>query len=180
MTTRSVPCRRQSCPTAPRSTWAVIAAAILLAACSPGRGRPDAVTAAAITDTLTRMVREAYDLSRPDPVRRLTSLYPDTGRVVSAAVGRVTVTRPALDSQVARFWDRVGQHMQSPRFVLGGVNASVLSRDAAVLTMTYTIPHRTPEGAPHTIGGAWTALFERRGDRWVVTQEHLSDLPAPP
>jgi hypothetical protein len=124
------------------------------------------------------MVRDAYDLSRPDPVRRLTGLYPDTGRVVSAAVGRLTVTRPALDSQVARFWDRVGRHMQSPRFVLGAVHASVLSRDAAVLTMTYSIPHRTPEGAPHTIGGAWTALFERRGGRWVITQEHLSDRPA--
>ena len=28
------------------------------------------------------------------------------------------------------------------------------------------------------LGGAWTALFERRGARWVITQEHLSDRPA--
>jgi hypothetical protein len=28
------------------------------------------------------------------------------------------------------------------------------------------------------IAGAWTAAFERRGGRWVIVQEHLSDLPA--
>jgi hypothetical protein len=30
---------------------------------------------------------------------------------------------------------------------------------------------------PHVIGGAWTAVFEKRGGRWYVIQEHLSDLP---
>jgi hypothetical protein len=30
------------------------------------------------------------------------------------------------------------------------------------------------------IGGAWTAVFQKRGDRWYVIQEHLSDLPAMP
>ena len=33
---------------------------------------------------------------------------------------------------------------------------------------------------PHTIAGAWTAVFQKRGDRWYVIQEHLSDLPALP
>jgi hypothetical protein len=27
------------------------------------------------------------------------------------------------------------------------------------------------------VGGAWTALFVRRGGRWVIVQEHLSDIP---
>jgi hypothetical protein len=30
---------------------------------------------------------------------------------------------------------------------------------------------------PHVIGGAWTAVFQRRGRRWVIVQEHLSDAP---
>jgi hypothetical protein len=28
----------------------------------------------------------------------------------------------------------------------------------------------------HVIGGAWTAVFQKRGGRWVVIQEHLSDV----
>ena len=53
----------------------------------------------------------------------------------------------------------------------------VLGPDAAVLTTTYRVPHRTPRGDPHVIAGAWTAVFERRGGKWVIIQEHLSDLP---
>ena len=53
----------------------------------------------------------------------------------------------------------------------------VLGPDAAVLTATYSIPHHTPRGAPHVVGGAWTVVFARRGGRWEVVQEHLSDVP---
>jgi hypothetical protein len=27
------------------------------------------------------------------------------------------------------------------------------------------------------IGGAWTAVFRKEGNRWVIIQEHLSDIP---
>ena len=47
-----------------------------------------------------------------------------------------------------------------------------------MLTATYSIEHRTPEGRAHAIGGAWTALFEKRGGKWVIVQ-HLSDAPPP-
>jgi hypothetical protein len=30
----------------------------------------------------------------------------------------------------------------------------------------------------HVIAGAWTAVFVNRGGKWVVIQEHLSDVPA--
>jgi ketosteroid isomerase-like protein len=53
----------------------------------------------------------------------------------------------------------------------------VLSPDAAVVTTTYRVPHRTPSGAPHTIAGAWTAVFARRDGKWVIVQEHLSEIP---
>jgi ketosteroid isomerase-like protein len=56
----------------------------------------------------------------------------------------------------------------------------VLSPDAAVLTTTYRVPHQTPDGRPHVIGGAWTAVFARRDGRWQIVQEHLSDVPAAP
>jgi len=32
---------------------------------------------------------------------------------------------------------------------------------------------------PHDLAGAWTALFERRNGKWVIVQEHLSDVPMP-
>ena len=27
------------------------------------------------------------------------------------------------------------------------------------------------------IAGAWTAVFAKRADRWVIVQEHLSEIP---
>ena len=53
----------------------------------------------------------------------------------------------------------------------------VLSPDAAVMTATYHVPHLTPSNKPHILGGAWTAVFQKRGGRWYIIQEHLSDLP---
>jgi hypothetical protein len=34
-------------------------------------------------------------------------------------------------------------------------------------------------GMSHVIGGAWTAVFQKRGGRWVIIQEHLSDAVNP-
>jgi hypothetical protein len=56
------------------------------------------------------------------------------------------------------------------------MHVEVLSRDAATLTTSYRVPHLTPKGEPHVIAGAWTAVFVRRGGRWVIIQEHLSDV----
>jgi len=132
----------------------------------------------AIADSLRALITRAYDFSSPDATSRLLSLYPDSGRVISAAAGRVTTSRTALQAEITSFWQRVGRNMQEPSFVLGSSYVDVLSRDAAVMTFTYDIPHRTPAGLPHTVGGAWTALWRRQGARWVIVQEHLSDAPA--
>ncbi|MGH7690675.1 MAG: DUF4440 domain-containing protein, partial [Gemmatimonadaceae bacterium] len=70
-------------------------------------------------------------------------------------------------------------YMQKPTWVWKQMIIDVLSPDAAVMTATYHIPHHTPRGQPHDIGGAWTAVFVRQGQKWVIIQEHLSDLPAP-
>jgi hypothetical protein len=59
------------------------------------------------------------------------------------------------------------------------LQVDVLSRTAAVMTATYRVPHHTPRGDPHVIGGAWTAVFSRRNGEWVIVQEHLSDSPSP-
>jgi ketosteroid isomerase-like protein len=56
----------------------------------------------------------------------------------------------------------------------------VLAPNVAVMTATYHVPHLTPRNQPHTIGGAWTAVFQKRGNRWYIVQEHLSDLPPVP
>jgi ketosteroid isomerase-like protein len=150
-----------------------------LAACERGSKVPDESGRRAIADTIFATIDRAYDLSRRDGdvVDRLMSLYPDSGRVVSAAGGRVTTSRDSIERQVRRFWDWVGANMQEPRWTWGRRHVDVLSPTAAVMTATYSIEHRTPAGAPHVIGGAWTALFQRQDGRWVIVQEHLSDLP---
>ena len=166
-----------------RRALLLLSSAALAAAAGACRGASGSapLTAAereAIADTLTRLVHDAYDLSRPDPVAGFLGLYPDSGRVVSAAAGRVTTSRDSLASQIRWFWENVGRNMREPEWIWEGTWVDVLSRDAAVLTTRYRVPHRTPAGAPHEIGGAWTAVFARRGGRWAIVQEHLSDLPA--
>jgi hypothetical protein len=160
----------------------VLAAAISLAACE---GRDDdgdatrltAERRVAIADSIRAMVVSTYDLRKPDAVRRLMSLYPDSGPVYSANSGRVSTTRRELEQQIETFWRYVGSNMRDPQWEWTSMQIDVLGPDAAVITASYRIPHLTPRDLPHVIAGAWTAAFAKRGGRWVVVQEHLSDLP---
>ena len=151
-----------------------------LDSCSPAE-RP-AMTEAqrtAIADTLRSLIVSAYDLSKPgDAVARLMSLYPPSGPVISASGGQVSTSRDSLYAGIRAFWDNVGKRMRDPKWTWGPMHVDVLAPDAAVVTATYRVPHLTPQGMPHVIAGAWTAVFQRRGGRWVIVQEHLSDVPA--
>ena len=82
------------------------------------------------------------------------------------------------ESGIKSFWEYVGRNMQDPTWIWGTPQVDVLSPDAAVVTTTYRIPHRTPAGEPHTVAGAWTAVFARRNGKWAIVQEHLSEMPA--
>lgn len=165
----------------PRRRSAFLAAALLIA-CSPAGPREvPAAQRAAIADTLRSLLVGAYDLGKPgDAVARLMSLYPDSGRVISASGGQVSSSRDSLRAELAAFWENVGRNMRNPKWNWGQMHVDVLAPDAAVLTTTYSVPHRTPAGQPHVIAGAWTAVFQRRAGRWVIVQEHLSDLPPAP
>ena len=135
----------------------------------------------AIADTLRGLIVNAYDLSAPgDKVARLMSLYPPAGPVVSASGGQVSTSRDSLQAGIRAFWDNVGRNMREPKWTWGPMHVDVLAPDAAVVTTTYRVPHLTPIGEPHVIAGAWTAVFQRRGGRWSIVQEHLSDVPTAP
>jgi ketosteroid isomerase-like protein len=161
-----------------------VALAALLACGSPGgnggsAARVSATQRAAIADTLRTLMVNAYDLSRPgDAVARLMSLYPASGPVISASGGQVTSSRDSLEAGIRTFWTYVGRNMRDPKWTWGPMHVDVLAPDAAVVTTTYRVPHLTPAGQPHVIAGAWTAVFQRRAGKWVIVQEHLSDLPA--
>jgi hypothetical protein len=162
-----------------RAACLAVAVAAAAAACSSGAAR-ERRRDEAIADTLRALVVRAYDLRDTNVVARFMSLYPAAGRVVSASGGRITTSRDTVRLGIQRFYDRVALNMRDPAWEWGPMYVDVLSPDAAVLSAEYSVPHHTPEGAPHTIGGAWTAVFARRGGRWVVVQEHLSDAPAAP
>ncbi len=155
-----------------------VAGAAAQLACSPGASSTLSLQQrTAIAESIRARLRAACDLSAPDFVARMMSLYPDTGRVISATSGRITTTRAELEQNIRTFWESTGQNMRQPRWVWDTMAVDVLAPDAAVLTATYRIPHLTPRGMSHVVGGAWTAVFERRGGTWVIVQEHLSDAP---
>jgi len=161
---------------------ALTLAAAAIAACRATNG--DALTetqSRAIADTLEGVVKRAYDFSAPgaDATKRLLSLYPDTGRVVSASGGRMVTSRDSLAEGIRYFWESTGRNMRQPRIVWERAVTDVLGPRSAVVTATYRIPHLTPRGQPHELAGAMTLAFAKRGDRWVVVQEHLSDRPPP-
>jgi SnoaL-like domain len=151
---------------------------VALAACtSPSLSTADRRE---IADSLARQVRAAYDLSRPNVEQRMLSLYPPAGPIVSAAAGHMITSRDTLAMGIKAFWDNVGVNMRQPQWIWDQMVVDVLAPNAAVMTATYHIPHLTPQNQPHVIAGAWTAAFEKRGSRWYVVQEHLSDVPAQP
>lgn len=157
------------------AVFTALSAAALLAACS--RSEPSAAEKKAIATEIEAEVRSAYDLKSPDVEKNLEKLYADTGRIVSASSGMVIASRDTLFAGIHAFWKYVGSNMRNPTWVWDRFLIDVLSRDAAVMTTTYHVPHLTPTNMPHVIGGAWTAVFRKEKGRWVIIQEHLSDLP---
>jgi hypothetical protein len=170
----------RSLPRLPIRTRAVAAlVALVVASCRPAApvATLSSTESAAIADSIRAAVTRAYDLSTGDVPARMLSIYPNEGRVVSATAGRVTATRDLVGSAVRSFWEGVGQYMVRPTWTWDAIQVDVLSRDAAVMTAQYTVPHWTSDGNPHVIGGVWSAVWQRRDGRWLVTHEHLSDMP---
>lgn len=162
-----------------RQRW-MIAGVLLFLACTPRGSEPTAAEKEQIAQQIRAQVIEAYDITRPDAVSRLMSLYPATGPIYSAGAGRFTASRDSLAVGIEGFWENVGQNMRQPRWEWTAMQVDVLSPTSAVMTATYRVPHFTPRGEPHVIGGAWTAVFARRNGRWEIVHEHLSDVPVIP
>lgn len=133
----------------------------------------------AIAAAIEQRVKSAYDLAADDVLAGMLSLYPGDGPVFAAAGGEVTTTRDSLEAAVRQFWTYVGRNMRDPKWEWTMMQVDVLSPTAAVMTAKYRVPHLTPNGQPHVIGGAWTAVFSKRDGEWVIVHEHLSDSPSP-
>ena len=159
-----------------RST-AVTAVLALLAACSGQSRRVTPLQRLAAERAIRSEVTAAYDLTRPNVVANLMSLYAPSGPIISASGGRIVSSRDSIQMGIQAFWDNVGRNMRGPKTEWTSMHILVLAPDAAVMTATYRIPHRQPNGLPHVIGGAWTAVFELQNGHWVIVEEHLSDDP---
>jgi ketosteroid isomerase-like protein len=149
----------------------------LAAGCGDARSSVSPLQRAAAERAIKQEVIAAYDFTRPHVIDNLMSLYAPAGTIVSASGGRVTTSRDSLRIGISAFWENVGRNMREPRVEWTAMHIDVLAPTVAVMTATYRIPHKQPNGLPHVIGGAWTAVFELRDGRWVIVQEHLSDNP---
>ena len=157
-----------------------LAAALVLAgliACSP-TSRSEQASDSALADTLTAIIEGAYAFDRPGALERMSALYAESDRVVSASGGVITLSADSVRAGIANFWELAGQNMRDATWTWGEVHVDRLSADAAVLTATWSIPHIAPAGQPHVIEGAWTAVFRRLEGEWKIIHEHLSTPPA--
>ncbi len=164
----------------PRTRSLILAASVSLLWFGGCSSTVPGVTAAqriAAQRAIRNEVVTAYDFSRPNVPDNLMSLYAPTGPIVSASGGRITTSRDSLRAGINAFWTNVGRNMRDPHVEWTAMHIDVLAPNVAVMTATYRIPHWQPNGLPHVIGGAWTAVFALRGGHWFVIQEHLSDNP---
>jgi hypothetical protein len=162
---------------AARKAGIALATLFLATACIRRGAEPDAAERAAIAAEVEAALRDAYDLSKPGVLDRMLALYPRSGRVVSAVSGGVLTSRDSIEGGIRYFWNNVGVNMREPRWEWGRFYIDVLSSASAAVTATYRIPHRNPRNEPHVLGGAMTVVLSKRDGRWVIVQEHLSDLP---
>jgi ketosteroid isomerase-like protein len=147
---------------------------VVAAACGGKAAEPSDVTRRALADTLTGLISDAYDFSRPGVAERMMELYADSGPVVSASGGTIVVGRDTLQASIATFWENVGRNMRNPVWKWGEIHVEPLGAGAASLTAAWSIPHIAPDSQPHVISGAWTAVFRRTSSGWRIVQEHLS------
>jgi len=155
---------------------AALVAALAVCGCSrDSSASTDDTGDPALADTLTTLITNAYDFSRPDVVERMTALYADGPRVVSASQGRLVAGADSIRQGIATFWQVDGRNMRNPKWTWGDIHVDRLGPDAAVLTATWTLPHLTPANQTHVLGGVWTAVFRRIDGRWKIVHEHLSE-----
>ena len=133
-----------------------------------------------IASEIEGKVRDSYDLSNPGAEQKMLALYSDSGRIVSTSGGRAIASRDTIAEGIRLFWVNVGSNMKNPKWIWTHTYVDVLAPNAAVFTGTYRVPHLTPRGEPHEIDGAMTLVFAKRGGKWGVVQEHLSDVPPAP
>ena len=150
---------------------------VLTAGCVAGSRELTPDQRRSIATEIDAKVRDAYDLGKPGSEDRMIALYADTGRIVSASTGRAIASRDTVIQGIKLFWKYVGANMKQPKWTWTSTYIDVLAPNAAVFTGTYRVPHLTPRGEPHEIAGAMTLVFEKRGEKWGVVQEHLSDAP---
>jgi hypothetical protein len=151
--------------------------AIFLVALTACSGSVSETRKAAIRAEVEATLRDAYDLAKPDVEKRMLALYPASGPIASASVGRVTASRDTLAMGIRWFTQNVVANMQGAQWIWDSLHVEVLSPTSAVVTAAYRIPHQTPRNQPHVIAGAMTAVFVKRDGKWVIIQEHLSDVP---
>jgi ketosteroid isomerase-like protein len=153
--------------------WCGILGFAVIAACraADSAGAPDD---ALLADSLASLIAAAYDFETPGTLERMNALYAESRDVVSASAGDIIISADSVRAGITRFWEQAGANMQEARWTWDEVHVKRLGPDAAVLTGLWSLPHIAPDGLPHTIEGAWTAVFERIDGKWKIVHEHLS------
>ena len=92
-----------------RLRW-MIAGVFLFLACTPLEAELTAAEKEQIARQIRAQVTEAYEITRPDALNRLMSLYPATGPIYSAGAGRFTAAAEPGDHEAEPGQCAKGRH----------------------------------------------------------------------
>lgn len=155
--------------------------AVATSACDQSRKVADAASEVALTpeqravveDTVRKVAASAVATANRRDVDAFMRFYPDSG-VATVGGGLVLMDRDSLHGVITEAWGV--PWMKSMVSDVKIERLDVLGPAAAAVTTTSTTTIDSA-GKKLTFRNAWTGVWANRDDRWVVVQEHSSQLP---
>jgi uncharacterized protein (TIGR02246 family) len=145
--------------------------ALFIVSCQPMEDALTDLEKQEIANTIKQVTQENFTI-----VSQL-----DTAQIYSGFSQQTTV---AYDGKLVESWEsqmKYGKalyaNLSEAKLTISEMKVDVLSRDVAVLYGTYHYSYTDKSGNTMTGNPAWTWVFARENDRWMVRHAHISNSP---
>jgi uncharacterized protein (TIGR02246 family) len=129
----------------------------------------------AVEDTIRKLNAYSMEVQSRRDLKALMQLMPDTG-AIAITDGAMVTDMDSVRAVLEQFWGQPWLKDLKVKWEIKRID--VVAPDAAVLTTTGTTTVLDTAGEKHSMSHHWTGLWQNRGGRWVVVQQHASTIPA--